>query len=100
MVWEAEIDFNPRVFRQREQLVVNLLRHNGDRQQRILQRVALKNVREGTADHRAEAELRQRPQRMLARTAAASYRPPAESRRGNPRGVFRMKSGFGFPCAS
>ena len=54
----------------REQLRADV-RRNHDRQQRILQRILLEDIRERSADHGAEAELGQRPRRVLARTAAA-----------------------------
>ena len=44
---------------------------DNNRQQRILQRVALEDVREGSADHGAESELGECPRSMLAGTAAA-----------------------------
>ena len=70
MVCEARSTLILRVFRQREKFVVDLLRHD-DRQERILEGVALEDIRERSADYRPEAELRQRPRGVLARTAAA-----------------------------
>ena len=53
-----------------EQLGMDIRRHH-DGQQRVLQRVLLEDVGERSADHGAETELRERPRRVLARTAAA-----------------------------
>src|ERR1700679_2729251 len=47
------------------------IRRNHNRQQRILERVLAKNIREGSAQHGAESELSQRPRGVLARAAAA-----------------------------
>ncbi len=94
MVCDARSTLIFGVFREREELRVNVVRHH-DRQQRILQRVAFEDVGERGADHGAEAELRERPRRVLARTAAAEVIAGEQDlRRPVPRGVFRMKSGF------
>ena len=55
---------------------------NHNRQQRILQRIALENIRERSADHRAESILRQRPGSMLARTAASEVVAGQQNLRG------------------
>ena len=71
------------------------------RQQAVLQAVGAEDVRELGADHGVEAEVLQRPRRVLARGAAAEVaagdqdaRSPAAS------GWFSTKSGFGLPAAS
>src|ERR1019366_2698971 len=66
----SQIDFNPGICRQREQFVMDILRHH-DRQQRVLKGITLENVCERGADYRPEAELRQGPRRVLAGTVAA-----------------------------
>src|ERR1700722_771073 len=47
------------------------VRRNHNREQRILERVLAENIREGSAQHRAESELRERPRGVFPRAAAA-----------------------------
>jgi hypothetical protein len=52
------------------------------------------------ADHGADAEVEQRPGRVLARGAAAEVAPGDQHAAARACGVFRMKSGFGLPSLS
>ena len=78
----------------RQQPGVRLL-VDDDRQQAVLERVAAEDVGDLGADHGVEAEVQQRPGRVLARGAAAEVAAGDEDRAARGLGLFSTKSGFG-----
>src|SRR4051812_38953421 len=66
--WKIDLYFS--IDGKGRELRVNLWRHH-DRQQRILESVALEDIGEAGADDCAETELRDRPGSMFSGTAAA-----------------------------
>ena len=70
-----------------------------DRQQPVLEAVAEEDVGEAGRDQRTDAEVAQRPDRMLAARAAAEVLARQQDRAPAKRGWLSAKSGLGRPAA-
>ena len=92
---EIDSDFRPRIaLHQREKRGVRFRRHH-DRQQGVLQRVLLEDVRERGADDGAESELRQGPGRVLTGTATAEIVACQQNLRALPARLVEDEIGLG-----
>jgi hypothetical protein len=79
--------------------LVEVFLADDDRQNAVLEAVVVEDVGEAGGDHAADAEIEQRPGRVLARGAAAEIVAGDEDLRIAPGRLLSTKSGFSVPSS-